>query len=303
MERLRELGQILKETGLAWLEDGIPERGAALSYYVLLSLGPLLVLVIGTLEFFLTSEDARTRVEDALRQGVGSRAADVTAMVLESVDVPNLLAPESILTLALLLFGATAAFANVRGALNKVWGVEEEGRSKREMALDLVRARARGFIMIVLTGLVLVISFLVTSIGSLLEHSIEGWVIPTSLLVRGMDAGISVVLTGLLFGAIYRTLPSTRIRWSTVWVGAFATALIFVIGKSLVAWLIASASWTSYYGPGASVVAFLAWIYFSAQLFFLGAEFTEVWSRRKGGVLGQGSRSGEPSSPFHGLEK
>ena len=84
---------------------------------------------------------------------------------------------------------------------------------------------------------------------------------------------------------MYRTLPSARVEWSTVWVGAFTTALIFVVGKALVAWLISTASWTSYYGPGASVVTFLAWIYFSSQLFFLGAEFTQVWSRRRGGVI------------------
>jgi membrane protein len=286
---IRELGSILKETGLEWLDDGIPARGAALSYYVLLSLGPLLVLVIGALEFFLTTAEARGRVVEAVGHGIGPRAAEVAATVLQRVDVPDLLAPQSLLTLALLLFGATAAFANVRGALNKIWGVEEEGRSKREMAMDLLRARARGFVMIVLTGLVLVVSFLVTSLGSLLQSYLQQWVDPTSPLVRGLDAGVSLLLTGLLFGAIYRTLPSTRIRWGTVWVGAFATALIFVIGKSIVAWLIASASWTSYYGPGASVVAFLAWIYFSSQLFFLGAEFTEVWSRRRGGVLGQSS--------------
>lgn len=280
-----ELLDILKETGLEWLEDGVPARGAALSYYVLLSLGPLLVLLIGALEFFLTREQARAGVIDALRTNVGPRAAETAATVLQRVEIPSLLSPESLLTIALLVFGATAAFTNVRGALNTIWGVASEDMSRRDIALDLLRARVRGFLMVVLTGLVLALSFLATSVGSFIESTVGTWSDLTSFLVRGLDLGVSFLLTGLLFGAIYRTLPSVRIRWGTVWVGAFTTALFFVIGKSLVAWLIASASWTSYYGPGASVVAFLAWIYFSAQLFFLGAEFTQVWSRRRGGVM------------------
>lgn len=284
---LQEPGRLLKETVVAWLEDDIPSRGAALSYYVLLSLGPLLVLVVAALEFFVSEDNVRSVVISSVRDQIGARAANTAATVLQRVEVPNAFAAESILTLGLLLFGATAVFANIRGSLDKIWGVAPDNQSKREILLGFLYTRLRGFVMIAVTGVVLAVSFAVTSgvgfLASAFEESrAHGW-----LLIRGLDTTVSVLLTGLLFGAIYRTLPSVRIRWSTVWVGAFATALLFVIGKSLVAWLIASASWTSYYGPGASVVAFLAWIYFSAQIFFLGAEFTQVWSRRSGGVMSE----------------
>jgi membrane protein len=146
------VGGILKETAVEWLEDGVPARGAALAYYVLLSLGPLLVLIVGALEFFLTSEQARAQVVDAIRGNAGPRAADTVETVLARVDVPNLLAPESILTIALLLFGATAAFVNIRGALDTIWGVAPSDRSKKEIALDLLRGRLWGFVMIVFTG-------------------------------------------------------------------------------------------------------------------------------------------------------
>jgi membrane protein len=282
---LEELGIILKETVIEWVEDGVPERGAALSYYVLLSLGPVLVIIVGVLELVMTGDNVRGQVVDVLQTHVGARAAETARLVLQRADVPDLLAPESILTIALLLFGATAAFSNIRGSLNKIWGVEEQDRSKREVVLDFLKGRARGFLMIALTGLVILLSFIVSSVVGVLSNVLEGGLPYGGFLVRGLDILVSVLFTGFLFGALYRTLPSTRIRWSTVWVGAFATALLFVIGKSLVAWLIASAAWTSYYGPGASVVAFLAWIYFSAQIFYLGAEFTQVWSRRRGGVM------------------
>ena len=280
--RLREAWSILRETVVEWFEDGVPARGAALAYYVLLSLGPLLVLVVGALEFFLTSEEARRGVVDALRQNVGDRAASTVETVLARAEVPELLAPESIVTVLLLLFGATAVFGNVQGSLNVIWGVEEdEDRSKKRIALDLMRDRARAFLMIVLTGVVIGASFLITSGAGVITELVAGWGPGSSLLLRAIDAAISFLFLGLLFGAIYRTLPGTRIEWSSVWVGGFATALLFVAGKTLVSWLLRSAEWTSYYGPGASVVAFLAWIYFSAQIFFLGAEFTWVWSRRR----------------------
>lgn len=279
------LREILRETVVKWLEDGVPARGAALAYYVLLSLGPFLVLLIGFLEFFLNEDEVREGIVRALRTSLGSRAAETVSTVIGRVEVPDLLSPTSIITLGLLIFGATAAFTNVRGSLNEIWGVEPEDLSKKEIALDLLRARFQGFVMMLLTGLVLTISFLITSVTSVLAERLEEWLPHGSILVQLADAGLSLLFIGVLFAAIYRTLPSIEIEWNTVWVGAFTTALFFVVGKWVVAGLLASASWTSYYGPGASVVTFLAWIYFSAQIFFLGAEFTQVWSRRRGGVM------------------
>lgn len=284
---LRDLGTILRETGKELFEDQIPGRGAALSYYVLLSLGPLLVIVIGALEFFLSREQARASVVRALRDNVGARAGETVATVLERVEPPSLLAPESILTVVLLLFGATAAFANIRGSLNAIWDVEPEDQSVREAVLGWLMTRVRGFVMVVVTGLVLVVSFIISSVAVPMSD-LFGQRLPRSeLLVRLLDGSVSLLLTGLLFGGIYRTLPAVKVRWRTIWVGAFATAFIFVLGKALAAWLISSASWTSYYGPGASVVAFVAWVYLSSQLFYVGAEFTQVWSRVKGGVMAE----------------
>ena len=293
--RLEALKSILKDTLVEWLEDEVPARGAALAYYVILSLGPLLVLIVGVLEFFLTGDEVRGAVLSAVRSNLGARAAETTATVLAEAQVPELLSFQAIFTLLLLLFGATAAFTNVRGSLNAIWGVESEAASKKELALDLLRARARGFVMIVVTGAVITFSFFVTSMASAFTGYLEAWLPYGSALVQITDAALSLLLFGLLFAAIYRTLPSVQVEWNTLWVGSFATAFLFVVGKWVVATILARSSWTSYYGPGASVVTFLAWIYLSAQIFFLGAEFTQVWSRRRGGVMskkGAAERSG-----------
>lgn len=285
MSWYRAIGPVARETFVQWIEDGVPARGAALAYYVLLSLGPFLVMVVGVLQFFLSEADVRSRVVTVIGTSLGGRASEVAATVLERVEVPDLLSAGSILTVALLLFGATAAFTNIRDSLNAIWGVEPEPESKRQVVLDFLRARALGFVMIVLTGLVLTVSMFFTSVTSLAADILEPRIPYSWILFQAGDALLSFLFIGLLFAAIYRTLPAIRIEWSTVWAGAFATALLFVVGKWLVAMVLATSSWTSYYGPGASLVAFLAWIYFSAQLFYLGAEFTQVWSRRRGGVM------------------
>lgn len=135
--------------------------------------------------------------------------------------------------------------------------------------------------MVVAAGLLLAVSFFVTwALGAFV--TLVGWRFTSgSWVVWGTDALVSILLVAPLFGAIYRTLPARRIGWRTVWVGALATAVLFTLGKSLVALIVSGVSWTSYFGPGASLVAFLGWLYLSTQLFFVGAEFTEVWARRE----------------------
>ena len=281
----KEIRSIVVETIDEWLADGVPGKGAALSYYVLLSLGPFLVLLAGVFQLFVGEETLRREAVAVVTEVAGSGAAATVAGVLERIDPPSLLAPESIVAIVALAFGATGAFANVRGSLNAIWGVEPGSRSRWKALLGMLEGRGRAFIMIAATGLLLAVSFVVSWLLGLLDPYLAGFTVLGPSLVTAIDAVASLLLTGVLFGMLFRTLPATRIEWRTVWVGAFATALLFTLGKLLVARLIAGASWTSYYGPAASLVAFLAWIYFSAQIFYLGAEFTQVWSHRRGGAL------------------
>lgn len=285
MKWWKETRSIVVETIDEWLVDGVPGRGAALSYYVLLSLGPLLVLFLGVFELFVSEATFRREAVAVAREYAGSGVASTLDGVLARVDPPELFTPASLVALVVLLFGATAAYANIRGSLNAIWGVRQTSGSRWKALLGMLEGRGRAALMIAATGVLLAVSFTVTWFLGLLEPHIGELAGLGAGLIALIDAGVSLLLTGLLFAALFRTLPETRIEWRTVWVGAFATALLFTLGELLVARLIAGASWTSYYGPAASLVAFLAWIYFSAQIFYLGAEFTQVWSRRHGGVL------------------
>jgi membrane protein len=282
------------ETLNKWIEDRGPERGAALSFYVLLSLGPLLALVVGALELLASEATVRPAIVEAIGSVAGGRAATTAETILSGVSPPDLLSPGSLLTLGTLLFAATAAFVNIRGALHDMWGVAPQVETLRERVLAFLRGRWRGFVMICFTGALVVLSFLVTSLASVAYEFLRSS-IPVGLpVVRVLDAVLTIGVLGLLFGVIFRTLPGLRVEWSSIWVGAFGTATLFVVGKILVTPFFSIPAWTSYYGPGTSVVAFLAWVYFSAQVFFLGAEFTQVWSRHRGGVLDR--RRGTPSA-------
>lgn len=281
----KEVRTLLVQTVTEWLADRGPERGAALSFYVILSLGPLLALLVGLLELLVSEGTVRSGVIETVTTLAGAQAANTTATVLERVESPDLLSPASILTLATLVFAATAAFANVRDALNAIWGVKLQAESVKEQIFGFLRTRWRGFIMIGVTGVMVTVSFLVTSVATVFYDFLDSS-IPLDLpVIRVLDAATSIILLGLVFGVVFRTLPGVRVEWSSIFVGAFATAAVFVLGKMLVTPFLSAPSWTSYYGPGTSIVVFLAWVYVSAQIFFLGAEFTQVWSRRRGGAL------------------
>jgi membrane protein len=296
---LHELGELLKDTARESLEDGIPARGAALSYYVILSLGPLLILIIGALELLVSEADVRERIVTVVGERIGFNAGETAATIIRRAEVPDLVSVGSILTVLLMIFGATAAFANIRGSLNTIWGLAPQEPTKREIAVDLIISRARGFLMIAVTGIVITISFALTSLVGAVEETLELWLPWGAHFVQVIDATFSVIVIGLLFGGVFRTLPSVRLEWRSIWEGAFVTALLFVVGKAMVAQVLANMTWTSYYGSGASIVAFLAWIYLSAQVFFVGAEFTQILARRRGGLTEASTKRSRSRSATH----
>jgi len=281
MQWLKEVRNVLAGTLASALEDGIMARGAALSYYVFLSLGPLLALLVGVLQLVASDAAQRQTVVDGIRQLVGAQAAGTVDMVMRQANPPDFLSPASILAIIALLYGATGAFSNVRGSLNAIWDIEEKAQSYGERILNFLRTRWKAFLMIVLTGLIVGLSFLISFLGNLVTPLLRESIPFGAALIRSLDIAISLVVVGLLFGAILRTLPGVSIEWSSLWIGAFGTSALFMVTRTLIVRIIASTGVSDYYGAGASVVAFLVWVYLSTQIFFLGAEFTKVWSRRR----------------------
>jgi membrane protein len=210
---------------------------------------------------------------------------------MRRTNPPDFLSPASILIVAALLYGATGAFSNVRGSLSAIWGIEEQAESYGERVLNFLRTRWKASLMIVLTGLILVLSLLASTLSDLLAPVLRESVPLSALLIWSLDIAISLVVVALLFGAILRTLPGVRIEWSGLWIGAFGTAALFMVTRTLIARIIASSGVSDYYGAGTSVVAFLVWVYLATQIFFLGAEFTKVWSRRREPRIDEATKS------------
>jgi len=273
---------ILKRTYGEFQQDDCLQMAAALAYYTIFSLPPLLVIIISIAGLQLGEEAVQGRVEQEIEQIIGAEAAEQVQTMISNAS--QSLSEEGsiwtgILGIGALLFGATGAFAQLQKALNRAWSVQP-GRSG---ILNFLLKRALSFGMIVTTGFLLLVSLalstLLTAIGSELQTWIPGF--PLSL-TKVLDVALSLTVITALFAAIFRILPDARINWRDVFTGAAVTALLFVAGKTLIGFYLGQSDPGSMFGAAGSLALVLLWIYLSAVLLLLGAEFTQVWARRHG---------------------
>lgn len=275
--------EIIKQTVREFLKDDCPRMAAALSYYTVFSLPALLILVLMIAGVFADPEALRGQVLQQLQVLIGRDAAEQTLAILRNMDRPGgggVLAV--VLGVAALLFAATGAFAQLQATLNRVWEVEP----------DPDRGYVRNFLMkrVLSFGMILVIAFLllVSLVLSTLLGAAGGTI--ASLLPAGLGAAalwainltLSLLVITFLFMAMYKWLPDAEIAWSDVWRGALATATLFVLGKFLLGFYISRSDPGSAYGAAGSLAILLVWVYYSAMIFFLGAEFTQVYANRHG---------------------
>jgi len=274
---MNALWKLLRDTVMSFLEDDVIHWGASLAYYSLLSLGPLLILGITIFGKAVGAGPAETWILDQVQILAGARAEDLARTVIREASEPNLGSLGAILTIGLLIFAATAVFNNLQGALNRIWGV----RASSHMIKNILRTRLAAFSMVVALGVLLVVSVLVSTIlnwvGPLLDpiDSILPFVKVAELLA-------SVVLLWLLVAATFQILPDVKISWRDVWMGSLATAVLLYLGKLGLSAFLANSARASMYGAAGSLFLLLMWVYFSAQVFFIGAEFTQVWARQQG---------------------
>lgn len=274
---MKTIWKLLKETAKEFLEDNVIPLGASLAYYSLISLGPLLVLVLTVFSKAVGPGPAEDWILEQVMLLAGERAMNTAQVVLEEASRPDLGSLGAILTMTLLLFGATAVFNNLQGALNRVWGV----RPGTHMIKNILRTRLAAFFMVVALGVLMLVSVLVSTalswVGPLLEplQTVLPFVHLAELLT-------TVLLLWLFVAATFQILPDVKISWRDVWMGSLATAVLLYLGKFGVSALLARSARASMYGAAGSLFLLLVWVYLSAQVFFLGAEFTQVWARHQG---------------------
>lgn len=264
-----------------WLGGGIMHWGAALSYYTLFSMGPLLAFITGTAGMLFDASATQTEILEQLRTVLGPRGADIAATVLRQASFPGFGSFASLFALLLSLVGATAVFNNLQGALNEIWDVQPVTGTVR----NALRTRLISFLMILMTGGLILVFFLFSTAASVMMPFIEARLPVGSLLVKTVDFTLSTSILWLAFAAIYRWLPDVEIAWRDVAAGALTTAILFVVGKLLIGAFLGGRNVGSVFGAAGSLFAVMVWIYYSAQIFLIGACFTEIWARSRGRAI------------------
>jgi membrane protein len=279
MARPKEGWKLVRETVSDWWADDALRLGAALAYYTVFSLAPVLVIVIGVAGLVFGEDAARTGLLDQLRALMGPDGAAAVETVIEKAsrrESTSLWA--TMLAVALTMLGASGAFGQLQRALNEIWEVAD---SRRRGFGEFLRSRLLSFGMVLLIGFLLLVSLVLAALVATLDELLTQRVTVLQPLLGLVQFGLSLGIATLLFAAIFKVLPDADVRWSDVWVGAFATALLFEVGKALIGLYIGNAGVGSMYGAAGSLVTLLLWVYYSSQILFLGAEFTQVWARRR----------------------
>jgi membrane protein len=283
MSRLKAVFGMLKEAAADWSQDNAPRLGAALSYYTIFSLAPLLLISIGVAGLFFGQEAAQGRIVHQIDGLLGTDGAKTVEEMLENARKPATGTLATMAGFVTLIFGATGAFTELRSSLNTVWEVETP---PTRGIFGMVKARFLSFTLVLGVGFLLLVSLVVSAAlaaaGSLLDGRLPGG----DAVLQALNFVVSLAAVTLLFAMIYKLLPDTHVEWHDVWFGAGVTAALFTLGKTLIGLYLGRSSVGSAYGAAGSLVIILVWVYYAAQILFFGAELTQVYARRHGSRIG-----------------
>ncbi|HEX2830109.1 MAG TPA: YihY/virulence factor BrkB family protein [Burkholderiales bacterium] len=276
----RQFVTVMKKALAAWSDDYAPSMGAAISYYTLFSITPLLVIVIAIAGFFFGDEAVRGEIFVQLNGLIGAEGARTVEQMLQSVAKPEEELIAALVSFGVLALGATTVLNELQNDLDRIWRVPTLQKSAglagfaRSRLLSLALILTIAFLLIVS----LVFSAAISAIGKWWGAWFGGW----ELLAHVIDLFASFGFMTLLFAIIYKIVPSAHIRWHDVWVGAAVTAMLFAIGKVLIGLYLGRSGIASGFGAAGSLVLLMVWVYYSAQIFLIGAEFTWVYAHELG---------------------
>ncbi|HEY7209218.1 MAG TPA: YihY/virulence factor BrkB family protein [Bryobacteraceae bacterium] len=276
----QRLWQMVKETASQWNQHNAPRLGAALAYYTLLSIAPLLILVIAICGLVFDKNTAERQLLGQVQHVASTSTVNVLRALLENAHHAGSGLVASIFAVVALLFGASGVFVELRDSLNTIW---ESAPSTSTSWRSIIWQRLISFGMVLALGFLLLISLLLSATLALLTKFFENY-LPVRAAILGEVANFLVPLIAIavLFALIYKFVPDVPIGWRDVGIGAAVTAILFQIGKALLALYLATAAVGSAYGAAGSLVAFVVWVYYSAQIFFFGAIFTHVYANTLG---------------------
>jgi membrane protein len=278
MLRHKSVLTLLKDTLSSWSEDNAFRLSAALAYYAVFSLAPLLIIVIAIAGAVFGEKAAQGEVMGQIEGLIGAAGAKAIQGLLENAARPEAISIASAVGLVSLLFGATGVFASLQDGLDTIWRVKPKPQN---MVIGFLRQRLRTFTLVLGIGFLLLTS-LVVSAGLAAVGKYFGDSFGPAWLWEWGNIAVSLGIVTILFAMIFKLLPDVYVSWNVVWVGAAVTALLFTLGKSGIGLYLGRSSFTSVYGAAGSVVLILAWVYYSSLILFLGAEFTRVYAEHYG---------------------
>jgi len=296
--RTGDMFGVVKQAFSDWNEDNAPRLGAALSYYTIFSIAPLLLISIAVAGLVFGHDAAQGRIVGQIQGLVGEQAAQSIQAMLENARKPGHGLMATLFGMATLLFGAGGAFNELRAALDVVWEIPPR---KGGGLMTMVRERVASFAMVLVVGFLLLVSLVVSAAVSAFE--VKGTFTGSGIVLQVVNNLVSVGVITVLFALIFKYLPDAHppVAWKDIWLGSFLTAVLFTLGKFGIGLYLGRSSVGSAYGAAGSLVLLLVWVYYSAQILFFGAEITQVYARRHGSRLGLpastggGGASAEPS--------
>ena len=305
MLSVKSVWSLVKESFKQFSDDYAPSMGAALAYYTVFSIAPLLVIAIAVAGFFFGADAARGEIFGQLRGLIGDQGASAIEAAVASANQSGKGLVATIVGIGTLVLGATTVFNELQSDLDRIW---DSPQQKQTGIGGMLRGRLLSFGMVLGIGFLLLVSLVVSAGLAAFAHFSSGWFPGWEALLRVVNLLVSFLVVTGLFAMIYKLLPRCDIGWKDVWVGAAVTSLLFSIGKFLIGLYLGRSSVASSFGAAGSLVVVLLWVYYSSQIFLLGAEFTWVYSYRHGtrkgkskpaskGVSKQAAATSESSSP------
>ena len=273
---------VLKDTVREWIDDNAARVAASLAFYTLLSLAPLVILTIAIAGVVMGEDTARDRIIYEVGQLVGPEGAKTVNAVVASAHQSNDGVLSTVIGLIVLFVGASGVFGELQYAMNTIWGVKPKQSSG---LLLLVRERVFSFAMVIAVAFLLLVSLVVSAVLSGIGRFMAGSLPGGDTVWQVVNVVLSIGIITALFGLIFKVVPDVEVRWRDVWVGALATAILFTVGKQLLGIYLGESSVASAYGAAGSIVALVVWVYYSSQLVFFGAEFTQVYARANGRTI------------------
>jgi membrane protein len=272
---------LIRESVSAWVDDYAPSMGAALAYYTLFSIAPLLLIVIAIAGFFFGAEAAQGEILAQLRGLIGDEGALAVQGLLKSASQPGHGALATLIGVFTLVLGATTVFSELQSALDRIWRAPAL-KEQSSGIWTLIRTRLLSLGMVLGIGFLLLVSLVLSAVLSALGKWWGGLFGGWEVLLQLINFVVSFAIITGLFAMIYKILPRVKIDWHDVWIGAAVTALLFTIGKFAIGLYLGKSAVASGFGAAGSFVVLLIWVYYSAQIFLLGAEFTWVYAHQHG---------------------